>query len=73
MTTVIDKELNSYLIQLSDAEKKSELLKLKTFLRERTKPISVDQYNLEIDQALAEAATGNSISQEEIEKLAVKW
>jgi len=46
---------------------------LKTFLRGRTKPISVDQFNLEIDQALAEAATGNSISQEEMEKLASKW
>lgn len=73
MTTVIDKELNRYLIQLSDAEKKSVLLMLKTFLRERTNSISVDQYNLEIDEALAEAASGNSISQEEMEKLASKW
>ena len=76
MASVLDKELGSYLKQLNEAEKKSVLLMLKTFLQRRsecTVPVSVEQYNREIDEALAEVETGDYITQEEMEKQAAKW
>ncbi len=76
MASVLDKELNSYFTQLSEAEKKSVLLMLKTFLRRRGEQIDsagIDQYNREIDEALAEEAKGDYITQEEMEKRAKKW
>lgn len=71
MASILDKELSSYLKQLNEAEKKSVLLMLKTFLGGRndaTEWISIEQYNKEIDEALAEVAAGNYITQEEMEK-----
>lgn len=76
MASVLDKELSSYLKQLNEAEKKSVLLMLKTFLtgrREDTGRISIEQYNREIDEALAEAEAGDYITQQEMEKRAAKW
>lgn len=76
MANVLDKELSSYLKQLNDTEKKSVLLMIKTFLRGRSEEstrISKEDYNREIDEALAEVAAGDYISQEEMEKLASKW
>jgi predicted transcriptional regulator len=76
MASVLDKELGSYLKQLNEAEKKSVLLMLKTFLLGRNDDagrISIEQYNREIDEALAEVAAGNYITQEEMEKRAAKW
>ena len=76
MANVLDKELSSYLKQLNEAEKKSVLLMLKTFLQGRSKKtgrISLEQYNREIDEALAEVAASNYITQEEMEKQAAKW
>ena len=35
--------------------------------------ISVKQYNIEIDEALAEVENGNYITQEEMEKQAAEW
>jgi predicted transcriptional regulator len=49
---------------------------LKTFLQRRnedTDRISLEQYNKEIDEALAEAEAGNYITQKEMEKRAAKW
>ena len=76
MASVLDKELNSYLKRLNEAEKKSVLLMLKTFLTGRiedTGRISIEQYNREIDEALAEAEAGDYITQQEMEKRAAKW
>ncbi|MBD3631174.1 hypothetical protein [Cyclobacterium sp.] len=36
-------------------------------------PVSVEQYNREIDEAEAEMDRGEFYSQEEVEKLAKKW
>ncbi len=36
-------------------------------------PISVEQYNREIEEAEAEIDRGESYSQEEVEKMARKW
>jgi predicted transcriptional regulator len=76
MSVLLDQKLQSYLGQLNDAEKKSVLLMIKTFLAGRVRPyISTDleQYNIEIDEALAEAEKGNFIRQEEMEKKASEW
>ena len=70
MASTLDKELYSYFVQLNEAEKKSVLQLLKTFLHRRnedTGRISIEQYNKEIDEALAEVEAGNYITQEEME------
>ena len=75
MANTIDQELNKYFTQLNEEEKKSVLQMLKTFLNGRKQNpdrISIEQYNHEIDNALAEAEAGNYISQEEMEKKAAK-
>jgi hypothetical protein len=76
MASVLDKELGSYLKQLNEAEKKSVLLMLKTFLQGRKGSavrISIEQYNREIDEALAQVSEGDYITQNEMEKQAAKW
>ena len=77
MATALDKELGSYLKQLNEAEKKSVLLMLKTFLQGRNQRsagrISIEQYNKEIDEALAQVAEGDYITQDEMENRAAKW
>ena len=76
MANILDQKLYSYFVLLNEAEKKSVLLMLKTFLESRTRtadPMSIAQYNKEIDEALAEAEAGNYITQAEMEKQAAKW
>ncbi len=75
MANTTDKELAEYITQLNEAEKKSVLLMLKTFLSGRhtsSERISLEDYNKEIDEALAEAEAGDYITQEEMEKRAAK-
>ncbi len=76
MANVLEKEWHSYFVQLNETEKKSVLLMLKTFLQRRTENddrISIEQYNKEIDEALAEVEAGNYITQADMEKRAAKW
>lgn len=76
MANVLDKELSSYLKQLNEAEKKSVLLMLKTFLKGRYKEtgrISIDQYNREIDEAMDEVNRGETYSHAEVVKMAKGW
>lgn len=76
MLNVLDQKLQSYFVQLNEAEKKSVLLLIKTFLNSRAESadnVNIDQYNKEIDDALTEAEAGNYITQDEMEKQAAKW
>ena len=76
MVNVSEKEWQKYFVQLNEAEKKSVLLMLKIFLQRRgegVKRINIEQYNKEIDEALAEVEEGDYISQDEMEKIAAKW
>ncbi len=76
MTNTIDEKMLSYFIQLTEAEKKSVLLMLQTFVMSRSQSENKDfilQYNKEIDEALAEIESGQYITQEEFEKQAAKW
>ncbi|MCY7311925.1 MAG: hypothetical protein SGI96_21090 [Bacteroidota bacterium] len=76
MANTLEQEWQSYFVQLNEVERKSVLLLLKTFLQRRHEDegrVSIEQYNKEIDEALAEVAAGNYITQEEMEKQAAKW
>jgi hypothetical protein len=76
MASVLDQQLNSYIMQLNEAEKKSVLLMLKIFLKDRDTSISnasIEQYNKEIDEALQDVEAGLYITQDEMEKIAAKW
>ncbi len=76
MANVLEKEWNNYFEQLNETEKKSVLQMLKVFLqgrKETGESVSIEQYNKEIDESLEEAASGNYITQEEMERKASKW
>ena len=76
MVNVSEKEWQSYFGQLNETEKRSVLLMLKVFLQGRDtgiKRASIEEYNKEIDDALAEVEEGDYISQDEMEKIAAKW
>jgi hypothetical protein len=73
MAKALEQELFKYILQLDEAEKKSVLQMLKTFLKDRelkTPCISIGQYNKEIDEAIARVEAGEFYTQEEAERLA---
>jgi len=76
MANALERELLHYIFQLDEAEKKSVLQMLKTFLKDReqyTTPISIEQYNKEIDEAIARVEAGDYFTQEEVERMAKDW
>jgi predicted transcriptional regulator len=76
MASTLEKELFGYILQLDEAEKKSVLQMLKTFLKSRKKKISrisIEQYNKEIDDAIARVEAGEFYTQEEVEKMSKEW
>ena len=77
MSYTLEKEWYSYFEQLNEAEKKSIIALIKTFLKRQNEEtsggITIEQYNEEIDESLQQAAAGNYITQDEMEKKASKW
>jgi hypothetical protein len=76
MAKALERELLQYILQLDEAEKKSVLQMLKTFLKGREKKlprISVEQYNKEIDEAIARVEAGEYYTHEEVEQMAKEW
>ena len=76
MANVLDKEMFTYFTQLNDAEKKSVVKMLKTFLKGRNENsghISMEQYNDEVDEAMEEIKNGNFYTHEDVIKLAKTW
>lgn len=76
MAKALERELVQYILQLDEAEKKSVLQMLKTFLKGREKKVprvSIEQYNEEIDNAIARVEAGDYFTQEEVEKMAKGW
>ncbi|AXY73866.1 hypothetical protein D3H65_07675 [Paraflavitalea soli] len=76
MANTLEQELYKYIIQLDDAEKKSVLQMLKTFLKGREKKVAgtnIEQYNKEIDEAIARVEAGEFYSQEEVDKMSKGW
>jgi predicted transcriptional regulator len=76
MSKEIDKEMFNYFTQLNDAEKKSVVQMLKTFIKGRkANPgrISIEQYNKEIDEAMEEVKKGEVYTHDEVVKMAKGW
>ncbi|WP_114789497.1 hypothetical protein U0035_08125 [Niabella yanshanensis] len=73
MAGILEQEMFNYFIQLNEAEKKTVVQMLKTFLKGRPAPeqnMSVEQYNKEIDEAIARVQAGDFYTQEQVEKMA---
>jgi hypothetical protein len=75
-TQVIDQQMVEYFMQLNNAEKKSVVQLIKTFLETRNQSpqrISIEQYNLELHEAEAEIERGEFYTQEQVEEEMKKW
>jgi hypothetical protein len=75
MAQVLDKELLKYWEQLDGPQKKSILGMIKSFLQPAKKisEFSIDQYNKEIDEAMARMDAGQFTTHEDVEKEMEKW
>jgi predicted CopG family antitoxin len=76
MANTIDQELNKYLVKMSEAEKKSVLQMIKTFLEGRKtafEHISIEQYNRELEDAEKGIEAGRFTTQEDLENEIEKW
>jgi len=76
MANVLDKEMFNYFTRLNEAEKKSIVQMLKTFLKDREptpRRISIEQYNKELDEAMEEIKNGEVYTHEEVVKMAKRW
>ena len=76
MAKALEQELFQYFLQLDEAEKKSVLQMLKTFVKGREVKISrvtIEQYNKEIDEAIARVESGEFYTHEEAERMAKEW
>ena len=76
MANALDQELVYLMFQLDDAEKKSVVQMLKTFVKGRKKNagrITIEQYNKEIDEAIARVEAGEFFTHEEVEKMSKDW
>ncbi len=70
-TPPLSREMLRYFTQLNDAEQKSVLQMIKTFLSSRTddfKPVSLEQYNRELEEADSEIESGDYAPHEEVMK-----
>ncbi len=74
----LEQEMHNYFIQLNEAEKKSVILMLRTFLKGRSpmaaeNDLNIEQYNKEIDEAIARVEAGAFHTHQEVEKMAKEW
>lgn len=68
----LDSEFNKYWSLLTPVQKESLLSVIRSFVVPRER-ISVEQYNKEIDEAIARVEAGEFYTQEEVEKMAKDW
>lgn len=76
MANAIDREMFTYFMQLNDAEKKSVVELLKTFMKgrkNRFQHITLEQYNREIDEAMERVTKGEFTTFEDLEKEMESW
>jgi predicted transcriptional regulator len=74
-TPSLSREMLRYFTQLNAAEQKSVLQMIKTFLSSRKddlKPVSLEEYNRELEEADAEIEAGNFVPHEEVMKRYLK-
>jgi hypothetical protein len=74
-TPSLNTELIKYFSLLTPTQKKSVLTLIKSFVTPEIKSgrVSIDQYNKEIQEAMAEAAAGDYVTQEDLEKESASW
>lgn len=75
-TTTLDQKMYNYFMQLNEAEKKSVVQMIKTFLQSKKaapERMSIEQYNKEIEASEAEIENGESYTHEEVVKLSKQW
>ena len=70
---LLDKKLSAKISILNRGQKESILTLIKSFTSDNQKPLSKEQYNIEIKAAESRIKKGKFISQNEIEKQASKW
>ena len=76
MANAIDREMYAYFMQLNDAEKKSVVELLKTFMRGRKaqpNDMTIEQYNKELDEAIERVERGEYTTFEDLEKEMQSW
>lgn len=76
MAKALDQELFDYILRLDEAEKKSVLQMLKTFVKGRKSKadtITIEEYNKEIDEAVARVEAGDFYSHDEVLQMAKDW
>lgn len=76
MGKALEQEMHEYFMRLSDAEKKSVLQMLKTFLKgrkEKTVPQTQEEYNRELDEAMARVREGKFTTLSALEKEMKTW
>jgi hypothetical protein len=76
MANAVDREMFAYFMQLNDAEKKSVVELLKTFMKSRRNQpdrITIEQYNKELDEAMERVGRGEYTTFEDLEKEMKSW
>ena len=76
MASVLDKELLQYFMRLDEPQKRSLLEMMKSFLKpgsESLTPVSIEQYNRELDEAMQRIEKGDFTALEELEKEMKSW
>ena len=68
----LDSEFKKYWSLLSLVQKESILSVIKSFVIPHER-VSVDQYNKEIDEAVARVESGEFYTQEEVKKMSKEW
>lgn len=74
--SALDKEFLAYFTQLDEAQKKSLMELLKSFLKngqEAMQPMSLEEYNREIDEAMRQVDRGEDTTLEDLEKEMQSW
>ncbi len=74
-TTVLKEEMLTYFSRLNKEEQQSVLAMIKTFINSRNTesgPVTLDEYNRELEEADAEIEEGDFITHEEVKKKYLK-
>ncbi len=71
----IESEFNEYWSKLTPLEKKSLMIVARNYvqLKESSAPISLEQYNKEIDEAMKEMDEGEFYTHEEVVEASKTW
>ncbi len=74
----IDKEIKKHLPELDSEEKQSLLSVIRSFLKlkntlKQPQRLTIEQYNKELDEAVARMEAGEFYTQDEAKKIAESW